>query len=238
MPQWYIYLVTSHVFSLGLVGGGGSVGGGYWGRGRGCGGKVYQDFSPWLKKKTTVQGHLFIQEESAYKFWWILTNFQNWEEIHSYCTPSCMDTFKHVLSVSFLICRTIILHSCLVFCIMHKLRIGSCLACVYRVMDARGKLGEHERSVRVARGAPPPTPTRPYPPWRIHAFSAWDWTRVCPISSSFWPFHLVFSAFFFHYRVWAPCDQLCLIWLKKSKVFGQNKLRTSVLCWRDSLVHG
>ena len=34
-----------------------------------------------------------------------------------------------------------------------KLRIGSCLACVYRVMDARGKFGEHERSVRVARGA-------------------------------------------------------------------------------------
>ena len=30
--------------------------------------------------------------------------------------------------------------------------IGSCLACVYRVMDARGKFGEHERSVRVARG--------------------------------------------------------------------------------------
>ena len=33
------------------------------------------------------------------------------------------------------------------------LRIGSSLACVYRVMDARGKFGEHERSVRVARGA-------------------------------------------------------------------------------------
>ena len=33
------------------------------------------------------------------------------------------------------------------------LRIGSCLACVYRVMDARGKFEEHERSVRVARGA-------------------------------------------------------------------------------------
>ena len=33
------------------------------------------------------------------------------------------------------------------------LRIGSCLACVYRVMDARRKFGEHERSVRVARGA-------------------------------------------------------------------------------------
>ena len=30
---------------------------------------------------------------------------------------------------------------------------GSCLACVYRVMDARGKFGEHERSVRVFRGA-------------------------------------------------------------------------------------
>ena len=28
------------------------------------------------------------------------------------------------------------------------LRIGSCLACVYRVMDARGKFGEHERSVK------------------------------------------------------------------------------------------
>ena len=33
-----------------------------------------------------------------------------------------------------------------------QLRICSCLACVYRVMDARGKLGEHERCVRVARG--------------------------------------------------------------------------------------
>ena len=27
----------------------------------------------------------------------------------------------------------------------------ACLACVYRVMDARGKFGEHERSIRVAR---------------------------------------------------------------------------------------
>ena len=33
-----------------------------------------------------------------------------------------------------------------------KLRICSCLACVYLVMDARGKFGEHERCVRVARG--------------------------------------------------------------------------------------
>ena len=32
-------------------------------------------------------------------------------------------------------------------------RIGLCLACVYRVMDGCGKFGEHERSVRVARGA-------------------------------------------------------------------------------------
>ena len=31
-----------------------------------------------------------------------------------------------------------------------ELRIGSCLACVYRVMDARGKFGEHERCLRVA----------------------------------------------------------------------------------------
>ena len=30
-----------------------------------------------------------------------------------------------------------------------QLRIGSCLACLYRVMNARGKLGEHERSVKV-----------------------------------------------------------------------------------------
>ena len=31
------------------------------------------------------------------------------------------------------------------------LRICSCLACVYRVMDARGKFGEHEKCARVAR---------------------------------------------------------------------------------------
>ena len=34
-----------------------------------------------------------------------------------------------------------------------SLRICSCLSCVYRVMDARGKFGEHEKCVRVARGA-------------------------------------------------------------------------------------
>ena len=31
-----------------------------------------------------------------------------------------------------------------------KLRICSCLGCVYRVMDARGKFGEREKCVRVA----------------------------------------------------------------------------------------
>ena len=35
---------------------------------------------------------------------------------------------------------------------MKKLRICSCLACRYRVMDARRKFGEHEKCVRVARG--------------------------------------------------------------------------------------
>ena len=35
------------------------------------------------------------------------------------------------------------------------LRICSCLACVYRVMNARGKFGEHERCIRVARGDTP-----------------------------------------------------------------------------------
>ena len=35
----------------------------------------------------------------------------------------------------------------------YQLRICSCLTCVYRVMDARGKFGEHEKCVRVARGA-------------------------------------------------------------------------------------
>ena len=33
-----------------------------------------------------------------------------------------------------------------------NLRIGSCLAWVYRLMDAHGKFGEHECSERVARG--------------------------------------------------------------------------------------
>ena len=33
-----------------------------------------------------------------------------------------------------------------------------------------------------------------------------DWTLVYPISTSFSPLRLIFSAFFFcHYRVWAPC---------------------------------
>ena len=42
--------------------------------------------------------------------------------------------------------------TCAVLKIGGYLRIGSCLACVYRVMDARGKFGDHERSARVALG--------------------------------------------------------------------------------------
>ena len=40
-----------------------------------------------------------------------------------------------------------------------SLRIVSCLACVYRVTDARGEFGEYERSVRVARGAAESNPS-------------------------------------------------------------------------------
>ena len=40
----------------------------------------------------------------------------------------------------------------LLFKVIFNFRICSCLACVYRVMDARRKFGEHERCVRVARG--------------------------------------------------------------------------------------
>ena len=36
---------------------------------------------------------------------------------------------------------------------MLLLRICSYLACIYRVMDACGKFGKHEKYVRVARGA-------------------------------------------------------------------------------------
>ena len=42
-------------------------------------------------------------------------------------------------------------HVSLVFHLLY-LRIGSCLVCEYRVVDARDKFGEHERSVKVARG--------------------------------------------------------------------------------------
>ena len=36
---------------------------------------------------------------------------------------------------------------------VHYLRICLYLACVYRVMDAHGKFGEHVKCVRVAQGA-------------------------------------------------------------------------------------
>ena len=38
-------------------------------------------------------------------------------------------------------------------CCVLNLRICSCLAWVYRAMDERGNFGEHEKCVRVARGA-------------------------------------------------------------------------------------
>ena len=49
--------------------------------------------------------------------------------------------------------RTIMSERSIEGCAISNLRICSCLACVYRVMDARGKFGEHEKCVRVARGA-------------------------------------------------------------------------------------
>ena len=44
---------------------------------------------------------------------------------------------------------------CMVLCenVGENERIGPCLACVHRVMDVRGKFGEHDRRVRVAQGA-------------------------------------------------------------------------------------
>ena len=39
------------------------------------------------------------------------------------------------------------------YCRKNNWKIGPCLACVYRVMDAREKFVEHKRSVRVSRGA-------------------------------------------------------------------------------------
>ena len=56
---------------------------------------------------------------------------------------------KFQFAVALLQLPIVDLYSCKAVC---QLRIGSCLACVYRVMDARGKFGEHERGVRVARG--------------------------------------------------------------------------------------
>ena len=49
--------------------------------------------------------------------------------------------------------KTKFTHTSTTITYQYQLTIGSCLACVYRVMNARGKFGEHEKSVRVARGA-------------------------------------------------------------------------------------
>ena len=45
---------------------------------------------------------------------------------------------------------------------------------------------------------------------KIAILGAQDWMRVYPISTSFWPFRLIFSAFVFvfHCRVWAPCGSV------------------------------
>ena len=65
-------------------------------------------------------------------------------------SPACFPMFCHVPRIFY-----VFLFSprfppfSLVF--LWFLRICSCLACVYRVMDARRKFGEHERWVRVAR---------------------------------------------------------------------------------------
>ena len=45
------------------------------------------------------------------------------------------------------------LENCLGSILPRDLRIVLCLACVYRVMDARREFGERERSKRVARGS-------------------------------------------------------------------------------------
>ena len=45
------------------------------------------------------------------------------------------------------------------FPVIRHFRICSSLACVYRVMDAHGKFGEHEKCVRVARGAAESNPS-------------------------------------------------------------------------------
>jgi len=55
----------------------------------------------------------------------------------------------HTKAVDFL--RTGTSNLIFIFAYWMLLRIGSCLAFVYRVMDARGKFGEHERSALAAR---------------------------------------------------------------------------------------
>ena len=69
--------------------------------------------------------------------------FFNFIHAHAYLPP--LLRFKLIFS---LLCYN--RRGCLY--VSFFLRIGSCLACVYLVVDARRKFGEHKRSVKVARG--------------------------------------------------------------------------------------
>ena len=77
-------------------------------------------------------------------------NKQNKECHGGYCLAAQSFSFQPVSKKPRLTCNVI--HMRIGTPVIRHLRIGSCLACVYRVMDARGKFGEHERSIRVARG--------------------------------------------------------------------------------------
>ena len=66
------------------------------------------------------------------------------------CADIISERPKKTLIKMFLLLTKAITNILLIISRSKKLRIFSWLACVYRVMDARGKFGDH---VRVARGA-------------------------------------------------------------------------------------
>ena len=83
------------------------------------------------------------------------SRFASQEQILQFTsTRSCFinnrDNWYDVMSFSLINIDTMFFKGC--FDSRVNLRIFSCLACVYRVMDAREKFGEHERCVRFARG--------------------------------------------------------------------------------------
>ena len=69
------------------------------------------------------------------------------------CADIISERPKKTLIKMFLLLTKAITNILLIISRSKKLRIFSWLACVYRVMDARGKFGDHEKCVRVARGA-------------------------------------------------------------------------------------